>query len=121
MNWKRQKRTQSVLGLTLDNGRLEAVWLRRSNGSVEVKKALSTPLTLDLMRNETELVGREIRNLLDAAGVTLGDVPPHRRRATGREIVERTPMACRHRSAKARRIRRPKLPHDRGHGHARAR
>ena len=28
MNWKRQKRTQSVLGLTLDNGRLEAVWLR---------------------------------------------------------------------------------------------
>lgn len=69
MNWKRPKRTQSVLGLTLDNGRLEAVWLRRSNGSVEVKKALSTPLTLDLMRNETELVGRELRNLLDAAGV----------------------------------------------------
>jgi len=69
MNWTRQKHSNAVLGLTLDNGRLEAVLLRRTNGSVEVKKTASVPLTLDLMRNEPELVGREIRNLLDAAGI----------------------------------------------------
>lgn len=69
MNWNRQKRISSVVGLTLDSGRLEAVWLRRTNGSVEVKKSVNVALTLDLMRNEPELVGREIRNLLDAAGI----------------------------------------------------
>lgn len=69
MNWTRQKRINSVVGLTLDGGRLEAVWLRRTNGSAEVKKSVNVALTLDLMRNEPELVGREIRNLLDAAGI----------------------------------------------------
>ncbi|HSH15539.1 MAG TPA: hypothetical protein VLD18_05865, partial [Verrucomicrobiae bacterium] len=58
-----------MVGLTLDGGRLEAVWLRRTNGSAEVKKSVNVALTLDLMRNEPELVGREIRNLLDAAGI----------------------------------------------------
>lgn len=69
MNWTRPKRSQAVMGLTLENGRLEAVMLKRTNGSVEVKKTLNVPLTLDLLRNEPELVGREIRNLLDAAGI----------------------------------------------------
>jgi hypothetical protein len=69
MNWTRQKRINSVVGLTLDGGRLEAVWLRRTNGSAEVKKSVNIALTLDLLRNEPELVGREIRNLLDAAGI----------------------------------------------------
>ncbi len=69
MNWTRQQRSNAVLGLTLDNGRLEAVLLRRTNGSVEIRKTVNVPLTLDLMRNEPELVGREIRNLLDTAGI----------------------------------------------------
>lgn len=69
MNWTRKQSANTVLGLTLDNGRLEAVLLRRTNGSVEIKKHLNVPLTLDLLRNEPELVGREIRNLLDAAGI----------------------------------------------------
>jgi hypothetical protein len=69
MNLTRKKSSHAVVGLTLDNGRLEAALLRRSNGTVDVRKFSSTPLTLDLMRNEPELVGREIRNLLDAAGI----------------------------------------------------
>ncbi|HEY6169491.1 MAG TPA: hypothetical protein VI454_15725, partial [Verrucomicrobiae bacterium] len=69
MNWPKKKRPNTVLGLTLDGSRLEAVVLRRTNGSVEVQKATSAALTLDLLHNEAELVGREIRNLLDAAGV----------------------------------------------------
>lgn len=69
MKPKNRKRLNAVLGLTLDGGRLEAVVLRRTNGSADIKKTTSVALTLDLMRNEVELVGREIRNLLDAAGI----------------------------------------------------
>lgn len=69
MKLNNRKTSHSVLGLTLDGGRLKAVVLRRSNGSAEVKKTADVPLTLDLLRNEVELVGREIRNLLDAAGI----------------------------------------------------
>lgn len=69
MNWTREKRPTTVLGLTLDGGRLEAVLLRRTNGSVEIRKKAGAPLTLDLLRNEPELVGHEIRSLLDAAGI----------------------------------------------------
>ena len=69
MNLFKKKRPNTVLGLTLDGGRLEAVLLRRTNGSAEVQKTVSAPLTLDLLRSEAELVGREIRNLLDTAGV----------------------------------------------------
>ena len=69
MKWSQKKRPNTVLGLTLDSGRLDAVVLRRTNGSVEVLKTVSAALTLDLLHNETELVGREIRNLLEAAGV----------------------------------------------------
>lgn len=69
MKLNNRKTSHSVLGLTLDGGRLQAVVLRRSNGSAEVKKTADVPLTLDLLRNEVELVGREIRNLLDAAGI----------------------------------------------------
>ena len=69
MKWTQKKRPNTVLGLTLDGGRLDAVVLRRTNGSVEVLKTVSAPLTLDLLHNETVLVGREIHNLLEAAGV----------------------------------------------------
>jgi len=69
MKLKQRQRSNAVLGLTLEGGRLEAVILRRNNGSAEVKKTANVPLTLDLTRNEAELVGGEIRNLLDAAGI----------------------------------------------------
>lgn len=69
MKWIQNKPPATVLGLSLDGGRLEAVLLHRTNGSAAVQKTVSSPLTLDLLHNETDLVGREIRNLLDAAGI----------------------------------------------------
>jgi hypothetical protein len=59
----------SLLGLAFDGSRLEGVVVRRTNGSVESTGALSATLSLDLLTNDPELVGREIRKHLDAAGV----------------------------------------------------
>lgn len=56
----------SLLGLALDGSRLEGALVRRTNGSVEVKKAFATSLSLDPLTAETELAGREIRKQLDA-------------------------------------------------------
>jgi hypothetical protein len=63
------QRGSGVLGLALDGGRLEGVVLRRTNGSVQVQQSFSVTLSLDPLTNDPELVGREIRNHLDAAGV----------------------------------------------------
>lgn len=65
----KRARLSSVLGLTFDGGRLEGVVLRRAGGPLQVQQSLSTTLSLDPLTNEPELVGREIRNQLDAAGV----------------------------------------------------
>jgi hypothetical protein len=65
----KSKRSASVLGITLDGNRLEAVVLRRSNGTVQVRQTVSTSLALSPLTDDPELAGREIRNHLDAAGV----------------------------------------------------
>jgi hypothetical protein len=59
----------AILGLALDGGRLEGVVLRRTNGSAQIQQSFSVALSLDPLTNDPELVGREIRNHLDAAGV----------------------------------------------------
>ncbi len=59
----------SLLGLSLDGDRLEAVSVRRTNGSVEIRRSTTVTLSLDPLTNEPELVGREIRKHLDAAGI----------------------------------------------------
>ena len=69
MKRKTNKRAQSVLGLTLTDGQLRACHVTRTKGGLEVVKAASAPLTLDLLPPEAELVGREIKNHLDAAGL----------------------------------------------------
>ncbi len=56
----------SLLGLSFDGSRLEGVWLRRTNGSVQIKKTFSVSLSLDPLTAEVELAGREIRKQLDA-------------------------------------------------------
>lgn len=66
---RKRKKLGSVLGLVLDDGRLEGVVLRRSNGALQKLQSFSAPLTLDPLTAAPELVGREIRNQLDAAGV----------------------------------------------------
>jgi hypothetical protein len=65
----RSPRLNGLLGLALDGNRLEGVVLRRTNGSVQVQQTLSVTLSLDPLTNDPELVGREIRNHLNAAGV----------------------------------------------------
>src|SRR6187401_496623 len=65
-----KKRTPTtLLGLALDGHHLEGVLLRRSNGSLQVLKSFATTLALNPINGSPELVGREIRNCLDQAGV----------------------------------------------------
>jgi len=59
----------SVLGLALTGSRLEGVVLRRSNGSLRVQKTFAASLALNPLTGDPELVGREIRNHLEQAGV----------------------------------------------------
>ncbi len=68
---KRQtkKRAPSVLGLTLADGQLRASHVTRAKGRIEVVKTASAALSLDLLHPEAELIGREIKNHLDAAGI----------------------------------------------------
>src|SRR5438105_3333102 len=63
------KRLSSLLALVLDGSRLDGVVLRRPNGSLQVQQTFSGSLSLDPLTADPELVGREIRNLLDGAGV----------------------------------------------------
>ena len=65
----KSKRASSVLGIALDGNRLEAVVLRRSNGTVQVRQTVSASLALSPLTDDPELAGREIRNHLDAAGI----------------------------------------------------
>jgi hypothetical protein len=62
-------RGSSILGLWLDGSRLDGVKLRRTNGSAHAEKTFSLGLSLDPLTAPPELVGREIRNLLEKEGV----------------------------------------------------
>lgn len=63
------KRPSSILGLAFDGNRLEAVVVRRSNGALVAQQATSAPLALSLLSGDPQLVGRELRNHLDQAGI----------------------------------------------------
>jgi hypothetical protein len=65
----KSKRAHSVLGMALDGNRLEAVVLKRSNGTVQVHQSVVAQLALSPLTDAPELVGREIRNHLDQAGI----------------------------------------------------
>ncbi len=69
INFGKRKRLTSVLGLALDGSRLEGVVLHRTNGALQLHQSFSVTLSLDPLTAAPELVGREIRNHLDAAGV----------------------------------------------------
>lgn len=69
LNPKRKKRLSSLLGLAIDGSRLEGVVVRRTNGSLQIQQSFSVTLSLDPLTADPELVGREIRNHLDAAEV----------------------------------------------------
>ncbi len=59
----------SVLGLAFDGNRLEGVAVRRLNGSLQIQQTVSAPLALAPLTGDPELVGRELRNHLDQAGI----------------------------------------------------
>ena len=65
----KRHRLSGVLGLALDGSRLDGIVLRRANGSLQIQQSFTVSLSLDPLTNDPELVGREIRNHLDAAGV----------------------------------------------------
>ena len=65
----KQPRLSSLLGLSLDGSRLDGIGLRRTDGALHIQQSFSVSLSLDPLTNDPELVGREIRNHLDAAGV----------------------------------------------------
>lgn len=66
---RRLRGLSSILALSLDGGRLDGVVLKRANGSIKIEQPFSVSLTLDPLTAAPELVGREIRNHLDAAEV----------------------------------------------------
>jgi len=68
-NFRKRKKLTTLLGLALDGSKLDGVVLKRTNGSLAVLQKFSVPLALDPLTAAPELVGREIRNHLDAAGV----------------------------------------------------
>ena len=67
--FRKRKKLTTLLGLTLDGSKLDGVVLRRTNGALQKLQSFSAQLTLDPLTAAPELVGREIRNQLDAAGV----------------------------------------------------
>jgi hypothetical protein len=69
MRRTRTKRVTSLVGLTVADGRLRASHVTRNKSGLAVAKTATADLTLDLLHPEAELVGREIRNHLDAAGI----------------------------------------------------
>jgi len=63
-----QRPPPSFLVLAFEPGHLRAALVRRGKSAPPEVRAFSAPLTLDLLHPEPELVGREIRNQLEAAG-----------------------------------------------------
>jgi len=59
----------AFLVLAFEPGHLRAALVRRGKSAPPEVRVFSAPLTLDLLHPEPDLVGREIRNQLEAAGV----------------------------------------------------
>jgi len=68
-NLFKRPRLSSVLGLVLDGSRLDGLVLQRTDGAIAARGHFSISLSLDPLTAAPELVGREIRNHLDAAGI----------------------------------------------------
>ncbi len=62
-------RMSSLMGLSLDERQLTVTVATRSGDGYALARSLQTTLTLDPLTAEPELVGREIRNRLEEAGI----------------------------------------------------
>lgn len=65
----KSKNLSVLLGLALEERRIEGAIVRRSGGNLKIEKSFVAPMSLDLLANEPELVGHEIRKCLNDAGV----------------------------------------------------
>ena len=63
------KRLSSLVGLALEERQLTVAVVGRANGDFKLTKSTLATLTLDPLTADPELVGREIRNRLDEAGI----------------------------------------------------
>jgi len=70
LNPRNRQPASSLLGLAFDGSQLQVVHLRRTNGSVEIRKRFTATLSLDPLTSATDLAGREIRKALDEHGIT---------------------------------------------------
>src|SRR5581483_759698 len=64
-----RKNRPSILGLNLADGQLRACRAARTKGGIEIVKSGRAPMSLEVLHPDAELVGREIKNHLDAAGI----------------------------------------------------
>lgn len=69
MKWIARKRLPSVLGLSVLDGQLRVAHVARAKSAIAPVRATNAKLSLDLLHPEAELVGRELRNHLEAAGI----------------------------------------------------
>lgn len=69
MKLPKRKHSSSVVGLSLADGQLRLTHVVRTKGGTEKVQAATAPLSLDILHPDAELVGREIRNQLDASGI----------------------------------------------------
>lgn len=69
MKWPAKRRLQSVLSLSMIDGQLRVAHVARAKNALAVLRSAAAPLTLDLLHPEPELVGRELRNHLEAARI----------------------------------------------------
>jgi hypothetical protein len=68
--WEARRGTpRRLVGLSVEGGQLEAAVVERTNGTLAVTQTTRTSLALDPLTAEPELVGRELRQHLDAAGI----------------------------------------------------
>ncbi len=65
----RKRPPTTLIGLRLERNRLEGVVVRRSGSSFQVQRTFQAALSLDPLTNDPDLVGREIRNHLEEAGI----------------------------------------------------
>ena len=65
----RSNRLQSILVLSLSGDQLEAVLLRRTNGTVRLEKQAKATLALNVLNDDPQLVGREIAQHLEKNGL----------------------------------------------------
>ncbi|MGA4579483.1 hypothetical protein [Limisphaera sp. VF-2] len=68
--WETRRGTpRRLLGLSLEAGQLEGAVVERVHDRLEIRQTVQASLALDPLTAEPELVGRELRQHLEAAGV----------------------------------------------------